>query len=133
MFHCGLHKSIYDFLVFKFDFLFGGMHIDIHPRRINFNKKNIERKTVTRDHLLKCRHHGMIQVGTPDKSVVHKKILVAPGAFGGIRLADKSGDIQIIGILLNGNELAMYSSHRGSARSAVSAFLFPGEKLPGRC
>ena len=90
MFHCGLHKCIDDFLVFKFDFLFGGMHIDIHPRRININEQDIKRKTIAGDHLLKGRHHGMVQVGAPYKTVVYKKILVTAGTFGSIGLYRQS-------------------------------------------
>ena len=44
MFYGGLHKCIDDLLIFEFDFLFGGMHIDVELRRIKIDEQHIQGK-----------------------------------------------------------------------------------------
>ena len=44
----------------------------------------------------------MIQVSALDETVVHKKILIPPCLLRRVRLAYKTIDIQLIGILLDG-------------------------------
>ena len=97
-----LYKGIDDFLVFKFNFLFGRMYVYIHHGRIKINKQNVHRVTVRRNHFLVSIHHGMIEIAASDKPVIDKKILIAPGFFSGFGFAHKTVDIHVIGLLFYG-------------------------------
>ncbi len=107
---CRLQKRIDDLLVVEFYFLLGRMHVDIYLYRIEIDKQRIEWKAVPRDHLRKSTHDGMIQVRTPDESVVHKKILVPPRLLGRFGLADKSIHVQVVCILLHRDQFAVISA-----------------------
>ncbi|MNX97426.1 hypothetical protein D3C86_1297910 [compost metagenome] len=50
----------------------------------------------------------MVEVSILDKTVVDKEILAAAGACCGLRLADKSGNVQQIGLLLYGHQVLIY-------------------------
>ena len=105
MFYRRLHKCINDLLVFKLDLLLGGMHININLRRVKVNEQHVHREAVGRDHCLVGAHYSMIQVGAPDKPVVHKKILVAAGFLSCFRFSGKAVYVEVIRFFLNGHQL----------------------------
>ena len=101
MFNGALHKSIYNLFVFKFYFLLGGVNINIQLRRIQINEQAIHRKTILCNHFIKSIHHRMVQVGTFNKPVVHKKVLIATGLFSCFGFAHKTINVHVIRLLLH--------------------------------
>ena len=76
--------------VFEFDFLFGGVDVDINAGGVYFEEEDVERVGIWRKHIFIGAHDGMMEVARFDKALIDEEELFAPRFAGHFRFTDEA-------------------------------------------
>ena len=72
--HCHFQVVVYHPLIVKLDLLLGGMHVDIDPGRVYFEKDDVKRVRIGWQESFIGLHHGVVQVAALDETLVDKEM-----------------------------------------------------------
>jgi len=108
-------------LIFKFDFLFGRMHIDVDVRGIDFKKQDIKRIVVFRNQILEGHFDRMVQITAFKKALIDEKMLVPSGFATFLWLSYKTGNLHQIRFLFHRHQMLfpIFSHERNDTLSQI--------------
>ncbi|KOH45353.1 hypothetical protein NC99_18030 [Sunxiuqinia dokdonensis] len=92
-------------LIFKLDFCFGGVNVDVNIFRIHLEKQKVGRDAVGRQNLFISLHDGLVKKGMPHKTFIDEEKLFAKGFSGMLGLTDVAGYFHQAGVGIHRNQV----------------------------